>query len=79
MRVGDRVKFRMGSRAWIALGLPPDMRGEVVDTFRDPADRGVQTADVRFPDSDTPRRGIDSDELEVISWGSSAVPLPANF
>ena len=78
MKIGDRVKFRRGSRARITLRLQPNMRGEVVETFRDPADRGVQTADVRFPDSNTPRRGTDIDELEVISWGSSVVPLAAN-
>jgi hypothetical protein len=67
MNIGDRVKFRRESKAWMHYGLQPEARGFVVKIYRDPDARGGQKVDVRFPGPGEPERGIDIDELEVLA------------
>jgi hypothetical protein len=68
MKVGDRVKFRRESKAWMHYGLEPEARGYVVEVHDDPEAKGGHKVDVRFPGPGEPERGIDIEELEVFPW-----------
>ena len=67
MKMGDRVRFRRESKAWIHYGLEPDARGVVVEVYRDAEARGGHKVDVRFPGTRELERGIDTEELEVLA------------
>jgi hypothetical protein len=68
MRVGDRVRFRDGSRAWKSRGLDSAARGRVTDLYRVPP-LGEIKADVRFDAMTTPERGFAVEDLEVVKDG----------
>ncbi|MFI5013101.1 MAG: hypothetical protein ACHQAY_12220 [Hyphomicrobiales bacterium] len=65
MRAGDRVKFRINSKAWKSCGLSPNAQGIVVDIYR-AAMRGYLKIDVRFDGTMRSERGIDIEEMEVV-------------
>jgi hypothetical protein len=65
MRVGDRVRFRDGSRAWRSRGLDAAVRGRVTELYRVPP-LGEIKADVRFDTMTAPERAIAVEDLEVL-------------
>ncbi|MFI5015754.1 MAG: hypothetical protein ACHQAY_25740 [Hyphomicrobiales bacterium] len=69
IKIGDRVRFRRGSRAWIFHGVEPDMRGNVVEVYADAHAKGAYKVDVSFSGLKELKRGIDVAELEVVGWG----------
>lgn len=66
MNVGDRVRFRSGSKAWKVHGLEPDTKGYVTEVYGNSDVVGAQMADVRFSGWPEPERGILVDDLEVV-------------
>jgi hypothetical protein len=71
MKVGDRVKFRRQSKAWMHYGLEPEAKGYVVEVYQDAEAKGGHKIDVRFPGMLEPERGIDAEELEVLACAPS--------
>ena len=66
MKVGDRVMFRDGRKAWKRLGLGPEPIGHVVEVYRDPEPgSGGHKVDVKFDSSPEPQRAINAEDLEV--------------
>jgi len=65
MKVGDRVKFRRGSKAWKQYGLEPDAKGYVVEIYHAPETRSGCKVDAKFPGTREPERGIDADEVSI--------------
>jgi hypothetical protein len=67
MQVGDRVRFRDGSKAWKRLGIGPEPTGYVVEVYYDPDARSSHKADVKFPGAPEPERAINAEDLEVVA------------
>ncbi|MFI4995025.1 MAG: hypothetical protein ACHQAQ_04480 [Hyphomicrobiales bacterium] len=65
MRTGDRVRFRVTSKAWRSRALAPDAQGIVVDIYRTAVKAEIKV-DVRFGKEMQIERGINVDELERI-------------
>jgi hypothetical protein len=64
MQLGDKVRFKDGSRTRIINRVGPDEIGEIIDLRHYPSDgENVMRANVRFPSGDVPAILISEYEL----------------
>jgi hypothetical protein len=72
MKVGDLVRFRKESRAWISYDLEPDAKGRVFEIYANAQAKGAYKVDVTFPGASVLKRAIDITELEIIGRDADA-------
>jgi hypothetical protein len=66
VKIGDRVKFRVGAKVGKRSNMEPRPTGRVVDVYHDPDVRNGHRADVRFGNELERQRVINTEELEVL-------------
>jgi hypothetical protein len=69
MKVGDLVRFRKESRAWMSYDVQPDAKGRVFEVYANAQAKGAYKVDVTFPGASVLTRAIDISELEIIGRG----------
>jgi len=69
MKVGDRVRFRVGTKAGIFNGVEPEARGTVVEVYSNAQAKGAYKVDVSFAGSKEINRAIDVAELDIVRRG----------
>jgi len=66
MKVGDLVRFRKESKAWMSYDMEPDARGLVIEVYANVQVKGAHKVDVSFPGMGVLKRAIDISELEIV-------------
>jgi hypothetical protein len=72
MKVGDLVRFRKESRAWVSYDMEPDAKGRVIEVYTNVQVKGAHKVDVSFPGTSALKRAIDVTELEIVGGDHGA-------